>query len=68
MFNFKQRYDKQFRKFVKFLSFWASNGSAIICELFQLRYFFDNIISFYFQKLYTRGIYYFICFLTLKLH
>lgn len=30
MFNFKERYDKQFRKFVKLLSFWASNGSAII--------------------------------------
>lgn len=30
MFNFKERYDKQFRKFVKFLRFWASNGSAII--------------------------------------
>lgn len=32
MFNSKERYDKQFRKFVKFLSFWASNGSAIIWE------------------------------------
>lgn len=30
MFNFKERYDKQFRKFIKFLSFWACNGSVIM--------------------------------------